>query len=186
MNKLQTELLKIKTMRRKEALDYIWEYYKLPILGIVFGVIFLVSLISSIVKNSRLDPVVSVGLQSDLSFYYGEDFDRMILEAFPEDTGNTKPQVLNISSVANEKDPYGAVQITAYLASGDLDIVICDKETMEYLTADPELFSIEDISGSEIGNKASEIGISPLYCLTQKKCERQEAAVKLEEYLTSH
>lgn len=184
MEKIKIEYDKIRKMSFKDALSYIWEYYKLWILAALFLIIFTTSIIKDVAENKGLDPVIKAGVQNDIGFIYDNGFEALINSCFSENTGKTAPAVLYFSSAASADDPYATVQLITWLGAGELDCLICDKETAEFLTNDNDSFSFTDITATDIGEKCEETGLSPVYFLTVKSSPRTEAAGKLLEYIT--
>lgn len=173
---LRTEFEKIKKMSPADALSYIWEYYKLWILGTAFVLIFGISLVSAIAENKKTDPVVRVGIQNDMELLCGDELDALLSEAFPQDTGYTAPLKLNFSSVASKNDPYAVVQIATWLGAGEIDCLICDEPTRDYFAQDPESFSFTDISDTTPGKLSRENGVGSLYYVIVKNAKHAREA----------
>src|SRR5699024_10034085 len=73
----------LKTMSFTEAADYIWEYYKIHILGIVLGGFFIGSIISTVLKE---DPeTYEVMVISEIPYDVIDDFSADINEQYFEE-----------------------------------------------------------------------------------------------------
>ncbi len=178
---LRTEFEKIKKMSPGDALSYIWEYYKLWILGTAFVLIFGISLVSAIAENKKTDPVVRVGIQNDMELLCGEELDTLLSETFPKSTGYKAPLKLNFSSIASQNDPYAAVTIVTWLGAGEIDCLICDAPTRDYLAQEPESFSFTDISDTTAGKLSRENGVGDLYYVIVKNAKNAREAENLLE-----
>lgn len=184
MKKLQEEKEKLKKMTKAEAIDYIWTYYKLGILAVAFALIFLISLISSITNNKRMHPVIRIAVLNDLELSHPETITGVLEEAFPDTGKYTEPLVLSVSSAGNENDPYSTLQLTTYLAAGELDCMICDEPTLEYIKQTEVPIKVLDISSTVLGDAVKDYGITPLYYLYFTEYQNAENCAHLGEILT--
>lgn len=73
----------LKTMSFKEAIDYIWEYYKVHIIGIVLGVAFLVSILSTVFGEK--EDTYEVMVVSEIPFDITEQFTNEVNEKYFDD-----------------------------------------------------------------------------------------------------
>lgn len=175
-------------MTPAEAADYIWTYYKWHILIAAFIVIFSVSLVSAVVGNALSKPVLKVGVLDQTDMYLGDTVDLMLSETFPESTGYTRPVRCSITSPANENNPYGQAQLMAYLSAGELDAVLADQATVDYLVSSDVALQVTDVSATDLGKSAEKLGVSPfLYVIVSKgpnaenDADRQKAAARFLE-----
>ena len=152
-------------MTRKEAVDYIWTYYKLPIVAAVCILFLVISLAGAMVGNALSDPVFTVGVVERVDLYSGEEISALAAEAFPGSTGYHAAQRMSLTSPASEGNPYGPVQLMSYLAAGDMDAIIGDQAIIDYILASEPSLQVTDISGTRLGKQAAEYGISPLLYL---------------------
>ena len=185
MDKLKEELRKIRGMGFKKAADHIFTYYGLWIAAIIFAVIFIISLTSTVIRNRLTVPVINVAVQNELDFFYADDISSLLKEAFPDATGFSEPLKCSFSGSGDETDMYAGIQLMAYIAAGDIDAVICDQATADYLTNSENGASVTDISGTVLGKKAAAAGLSPLYYVTYDFWEKQEEAAILLEAIRS-
>lgn len=185
MKKLKEDLQKIKGMSFKEAVDHIFTYYGLAIAAIIFAIIFTISLVSSVIKNKLTVPVIQVAVQNELEAYYGSDLSELLHEAFPDSTGYREPLKCPFFGAGNQTDVYAGIQLTAYMAAGDIDAVICDRATVDYISTSGDGAVITDISDTVFGKKAEAIGLSPLYYVTFEFWNNQEASQHLLDTILS-
>lgn len=163
-----------KNMTRPEVIEYIWTYYRVHILVILFLLIFAASLSKTVIKNSLSDPVLSYGVVERVDIYCGEAFDQIAAEAFPEATGFRSPEHCIITSPTDESNPYGPVQLVSRLAAGDLDVVIADMTTADYLIENGAALDTADISNTDIGKQAEKFQVSPLIYIILSKGEEAD------------
>lgn len=165
-------------MTAGQKADYIWTYYKVPILAAAFILIFTASLVSAILKNTLSDPVLSYGVVERADVYCGEAFDQIAAEAFPDSTGFYAPERCSITSPADEASPYGPVQLAAHLSAGDLDVMLADKAIADYLVEGEAALSVTDISDTAIGRWVKEFEVPALYFVVLSKGEEADASEK--------
>lgn len=185
MNRFKEELGKIRGMSFKEAFDHIITYYGLVIAALIFALIFIISLTSSVIKNKLTVPVISVGIQNEIAFSYESDITDLLKDTFPDSAGYHKPVTCSFSGAGDTNDVYAGIQLAAYLAAGDLNAIICDRETVNYIGASDSGAVITDISGTVLGEKAAAAGISPLYYVRYENWDNQEAAKHLLDRIQS-
>lgn len=158
--------------------DYIWTYYKIPILAAAFILIFTFSLVSAIMKNTLADPVLSYGVVERADVHCGEALDQIAAEAFPASTGFHAPERCSIASPADENNPYGPVQLAALVSAGDLDVILADKAIADYLVEGGATLSVTDISDTAIGRWVKEFEVPALYFVVLSKGEEADASEK--------
>lgn len=158
--------------------DYIWTYYKIPILAAAFILIFTFSLVSAIMKNTLADPVLSYGVAERADVHCGEALDQIAAEAFPASTGFHAPERCSITSPADENNPYGPVQLAALVSAGDLDVILADKAIADYLVEGGAALSVTDISDTAIGRRVKEYKVPSLYFVVLSKGEEADASEK--------
>lgn len=177
-------------MTPKEAAGYLWTYYKWHILIAAFLLYLSVSLASAVIGNALSQPVLKIGVMDQVDIYLGDVIDNTMSEAFPGSTGHHAPLRYSITSPASENNPYGTVQLMAYLSAGELDVVLADRATADYMAENGAALRVVDISGTKLGKNAETIGISPLLYVivpndtdAENRAVRQEAAEHLLEVI---
>ena len=143
--------------------EYIWTYYKIPILAAACILVLVISLANALLNNALSDPVLSVGVTGQVDTYCSDRIDALLAETFPGSTGYQAPVHSNVTSPADEKNPYGPVQLMSYLAAGDLDTLIADTATVDFFLSSNSLIKVEDISDTSLGKDAAAHGVSPLF-----------------------
>lgn len=163
MNKLRNEIKKIRAMNRKEAADYITMYYIPVLVGTLLVFFLLISTVSQTVKNRQLKPVVRAGIVADLDMYCRSHLDNMLRIAFPDADGKYAPIIRTFSSPSESTDMFSSIELSSYIAAGDVDFLIGDQNTSDLLAESGNLISTTDISSTTLGRLAESAGIKPLY-----------------------
>jgi len=128
-DKLNAERDKLRKMTFKGKLEYIWDYYKIPIICIIAGLILIVSLINTLYINpppgNALMIAWSAGIATD------EQLDKLkeTLDERIVDEGANKVVTISLF-IASELNPSfsmaNAQRMLAMLAAGEIDLFITD------------------------------------------------------------
>ncbi len=132
--------IKDQNMTWKQKLDHIWEYYRLPIIGIAIGLFVVGSIINTVFINPPKKPYVYLAFVgtyipdvklSEFAASLGEtlDFDKETLQV----------DHANFFSVENDPQTNMAMsqKLYAMLAARELDVLICTKaETQGFIEAE--------------------------------------------------
>ena len=133
-NPFEGDLAKLKTMTFKQKFDYIWGYYKGPIIAVVFAIIFIVSLIKTIAGSNR-DAINIIICDQQCPNY--ETASQVINEAFTEymgDEADEKDMIVIDSSLSlsDAQDNYTQSimqqKLSALVSSNTANMMIADKE----------------------------------------------------------
>ena len=173
----------LKGMTFREALDHLWTYYKWPAVIVIFSVIMVVSITTTVIENKRMHPVLNVGILADINLMYGQEVSGLLAEAFPDTTRYTAPVISEVSSPANEEDVYAALQLAARITSGDIEALIGDTACIEYISRTGEGLTTVNISDTTLGKNAEALGISPLLYMYFNNAAHTEEAVRLLEVI---
>jgi hypothetical protein len=146
-------LVKLKTMSTKERIEYIWEYYKLPIILTLFSILFIGYLASSFFseEESFLNIMVVDRGQS-------EEFNSLIAK-LNEETTDQKFRVDYIihSSENLGSESYAQVQkMFANIATGSVDMMIVDQEFFDELMEQQAFTPINNGKEEVYGIKVSD------------------------------
>ncbi|MDO4488617.1 MAG: hypothetical protein Q4B67_05985 [Eubacteriales bacterium] len=178
-NTIESIKTNIKGLSFKEALDYIWTYYKLPITGIVLGVIFIVSIASTVITNAMLDPVLRLGVENSICISEDALITEKLGLTFPDSKGNNAPVIMSVNDV-NDDTAYGPVQLMAYLSANELDAIICTEPMKDYLIGvfeEENNASFNDISSSQLGIELAPV-FGSIYYVYLKDSDHVAAAEK--------
>jgi len=131
--KIHLEIAKLKTMNFKSKVEYIWEYYKLLLAGIVIFLIIVGSLINSIFINPRPQTILHISWNS--GFVLHEQLDALSDELTARLVEKNKNEAVAASqSLTDTDDPSmnmaGQQRLVAMLAAGEIDIFILEQEQL--------------------------------------------------------
>lgn len=138
------EIRKIRAMSGKEATAYLWDYYKLPALLIVGILAVAISVTVSISQSIKHPPKVNCTVLSD---YFSETesyLNNAAAQLFPDDPTIS---VASISSMDGGGDPTANMQLLTYAAAGQIDLLLCDRATLDYLSDSERLIPLDELEG---------------------------------------
>lgn len=127
--KFQAELDKLKTLTFKKKIEYIWEYYKIPIIAVVFAVIIIVSFARTLAAVNK-DAITFVA--TDVLCEDSDITSRVLNDAFTKHMGDEADEkdmiVLDASMYFKNNDEYTASvmiqKLTAMVSSHSANIFI--------------------------------------------------------------
>ena len=156
--RVKKEIEKIKNQKGlKGKLSYIWDYYKVPILAIVIGIIAIVSIVRAIISNNYNTSLyvsyvncISVDLRDDTRI-----LDNSLTEWLGID--GKKEQVdfsytFSLKEVAMDQEAYvSANKLYTYASTGSLDGYLSEREYIDYFCTDKDIFfcDLRDIFSDE-------------------------------------
>ncbi len=131
MGKIKSELNKIRGMSRKDALGYIWEYYKIHLMFLAIIVFFLVLIIQANVV-SRQETVLSVRL---VDLGVGQEQAEAFESAYAERLAlDPKRQKVNATVATVEGGRVAELEkLIMSVAAGEDDVFLSDTEIADYL-----------------------------------------------------
>ena len=156
--RVKKEIEKIKNQKGlKGKLSYIWDYYKVPILAIVIGIIAIVSIVRAIISNNYNTSLyvsyvncISVDLR---------DVTRILDNSLTEWLGidGKKEQVdfsytFSLKEVAMDEEAFvSANKLYTYASTGSLDGYLSEREYIDYFCTDKDIFfcDLRDIFSDE-------------------------------------
>ena len=120
-------------MDRKEKIRHLWEYYRLPALGVLLLAAAVISLAVGIYGGWRSAGQVQLGV-------FGAEA-RLADEAveLARERGWTEEVSVVTGPSADGEDGVAVIQITCLLAADDLDVVLCDRATADFILQDGEV-----------------------------------------------
>ncbi|SHM98090.1 hypothetical protein [Gracilibacillus kekensis] len=116
----------LKTMSFKEAVDYIWEYYKLHIFGIVFGVFILVSILTTIFEEK--EELYQLMVVSEISYDVTEEFSNQINDKYFDDFQVATDNIISDGGSLSEQSYEQVQKLVARIATGMIDIMVTEEE----------------------------------------------------------
>lgn len=121
------ELQKIKSLKGKKRVEYLWTYYR-SFLLILLVFVFVICLIVPIIQNIQRNPVLTLALVDANLEADTESLEQKILNYL--DTSGKHDEVV-IDTTATSSGSYVKLA-TLLLAESDTDAVICNSDTYEF------------------------------------------------------
>ncbi|ENH98368.1 hypothetical protein J416_00224 [Gracilibacillus halophilus YIM-C55.5] len=133
----------LRTMTFTEALDYIWEYYKVHLFGIAIGLFISISIVSSVFGK---DPVqYHVMVVGQVTYEQSEAFSNEINDEYFSDFEIAVDSILHDGGEWSNQS-YGQVQkFTARSATGMIDLLVTDKGFANMILEQEGLRPMEDV-----------------------------------------
>jgi len=143
-------MVDLKSMSKKKKAEYIWDYYKLHIIGII-AVIFIVGsfIHSQITKIDYVFNLTVIGNVVDVN--KKSDLENKITSLVVSDGAVRKQAIVDIIPPASSNNPADIMPVEymqrfmAMLSVGDLDIVIMDKNILKTLAQQDILLRLDNI-----------------------------------------
>ena len=179
MTKFKDEIKKIKSMDRKKATDYVIMYYLPAAIGTVLALCLIVSTVTQAVRNRHLEPVIRAGVLKDIEMFCGTAVTDTLERAFADASGKEAPVKMTFTSPDETENMFSSIELSSYIAAGDVDFLLGDRLTAEFLSESEGLVSITDISDTELGKLSEDAGVSPLYYIYFTERERAGKAAYL-------
>lgn len=137
---LREELTKLKAMSFKNKAWYIWEYYKIPIIGVVIGVSLCIS-IGMAMHQNRFDTALScvivnarpAGETDSVESWFNQDFGTFISLSPDARISVDYSMSFNFEEDSMSETTYAYVaKLTAMVSSRELDVMIADKAIIDH------------------------------------------------------
>ncbi|MDL4840306.1 hypothetical protein [Aquibacillus rhizosphaerae] len=126
MKKLREQLSTMDSF--KEKVDYIWEYYKLHIIGSIVALVLVISLISTTLNSEERFNISVVGE----NLIEQEQFTTDMNSEFPE--FNVNVDYMNLSEPGINGLGFAESQkFMAHFAAGEIDVIVLEKESFNDL-----------------------------------------------------
>ncbi len=177
-DEISRETVKLKDMTFKKKVEYIWEYYKIPIIGVIAAIVFICVFIRDYRVNKRpmyLDAVIinsdiayneSEPLKNDYIKYAGVDTDTYNLSI---DTGFLiSESSMDQMSVANMQ------KIMALFAAGSVDVLLGPDSIMDSYGAQSAYMDINSVLPDDLKKQLSDAGYELYYTTVYEEDENGE------------
>lgn len=156
----KNESAKLKQLSFKKKIEYIWEYYKLWILSITISLIFIISIVITITKNSSENSILyaaflNTTLSSEENTSLDEDFIKYIGLT---DTSKylTLDLTMNIDRESNDLYSMNSNQkLVALIATTEIDVIISDEDNFLSLVSNGGYHDLEKILPTDMLEKYS-------------------------------
>ena len=130
--KLREELGKMKKMSWGERLQYIWDYYK-PLLVGILAVIFVISTVVQVIHNMHLNYLVSSYWVNSAGMLIDTDAVEARFKEYLGDTSDKDVVTVDVSVMINnsamsQMTMASQMKLTTMIATGDVDLVLFDED----------------------------------------------------------
>jgi hypothetical protein len=187
-DKDRKELDKLREMSFKEKLEYIWEYYKYFIIGVVFAVAVIWSLIYTIVLNPNPEPALFISWNAGFASEEQIDDLKQYLEYHLINEEENEEVVIS-RFFFDENNPEtilaGHQRMAAMIAAGVIDIFILNDELLEFYSHNGFIRPLESILAEikirnpEVYSKITEYTIYTLYEVENRVFEERIVAIAI-------
>jgi hypothetical protein len=137
-------------MSPKERMAYIWDYYKIHIIGTIVAVILLISLISSIGGKKEVVlnlTVIGQGVNTEGVGQLQEQLTNTLVNDKSDEEVSVEHLTYNKSSM-DEASRAGIQKLSAEITLGSIDLMIVEKELFEEFSSQKSsLLALNDIKG---------------------------------------
>ena len=137
-------------MSTKEKIEYIWDYYKLHIIGTLFTFIAIGSFVHSWMshKDSALQIMIAgEQINRENAYTLQETLNKQLLSKNERKEKEVIVQAVTYSSDGNNPDSAVSLQkIIAEIAAGTVDVLIIDKKFFDQMNKDGQLIPIQSLS----------------------------------------
>ncbi len=177
----EAERKKLKEMSFKEKIGYIWEYYRLQIIGVVI----VLCILGSIINNVFINPPKKIFSQF---IFYGTYVDDELCTKLSEKIGENvitlpeKERVISSSFYISTNDPEVnmamAQRFFAMVAAKEIDLMIVKPEDYEELRNEDYFIDLASAFGQEFVNQYADILLKGK---TKSQPEERYYGIKLDD-----
>lgn len=184
--KLREEWKKLRGMPLREALEYLWDYYRYLTLGVILAVVAVVSLTVSISTNASYKPSLRCGVLNTVRPFAEGYFEEASMELFGITCDTTGGIGLTTCYEPSDSANYGAVQLLCQLAADEVDMILCDTELRDYLSKEGALggqLVAMDVTDTALGRLTGADAEHPIFLIDLAKDAYRDAAGRFLAYV---
>lgn len=166
-DEIKRENVKIKDMPFKKKAEYIWEYYKIPIIGLLAAVIFIVTFVRDYRINKRPYYLDAIVINSDLAYsatnYLQDDYVKYA--GVDTDTYN----IAFDTSILIDEDKFDQMtmansqKVMALFAAGELDVVMGPDSLMDRYGRMGSFMNLDPVISADLKKRLSDAGYEIYY-----------------------
>ncbi|MGH4050884.1 MAG: hypothetical protein ACREVX_05950 [Clostridium sp.] len=154
-------MVDLKGMSKKKKAEYIWEYYKLHIIGVLVVICIIISIIhGQITKVDYVFNLTMLGNTVDTTKL--TDLEKQITSVVVSDGDKKKQATIGNMSIGGSTSSDSTMssqymqKFVAQLSVGELDIVILDKDMFESFAKQNMFLRLDNLSGLDLNSIKSE------------------------------
>lgn len=149
----------LKNMTRKEKIEYIWDYYKIHIIGGIFFIIILVSFIHG--QVTKVDYVANLTILTPVGDNIKlEEVEKELTNVVVKDGDKKKQVLIDYIPIINPENPEPQMlqKFTVKMAAKEIDVIVLDKEIFDSLMKQGVFMDLSKVKEIDIQNiKADKI-----------------------------
>lgn len=166
-DEIKKESLKLKDMPPKKKAEYIWEYYKIPIIIVIAAAVFLITFIRDYRINKRPYYIDAIAINSDLAY----SADNYLLDDFVKYAG-VDTDVYNIAvdtSIYIDEEKFDQMtmansqKVMALFAAGELDVILGPDSIMDNYGRMESFMDLSPVLTGDLTKKLEDAGYEVYY-----------------------
>lgn len=177
---LREEKAKLKELSLKDKIWYIGEYYKVPIIGIIIGIILLYAIGSTVYYNQKYKTVLSCTILNcgpvtnadTVEDYFNKGFGQSIsLEKNQKIEVDTSLSLTFDESSMTDYSYAELMKISTLIAGKELDVMIANPEIIDHYGAQGGYADLKELLSSDLYDQVKD----HLYTVTDEETGRKTA-----------
>lgn len=161
---IRAEKKKLKNMSMKEKLQYIWDYYRIPILVISLGMIMAIFIIKDVISNNRPTHLYACMLNSNYSYDNDTELINEYINYADIDT-QAEQLILDFSMQihlddADQMSLAYQQKIMALFAADELDVLVGDEQIVKSYAEADGFANLEEFLPDDLKSELAEKGYS--------------------------
>lgn len=185
-DEIKKESIKLKDMPPRKKAEYIWEYYKIPIIGLLAVVVFIITFTRDYRINKRPYFLDAIVINSDI----GYSADNYLLNDFVKYAG-VDTETYNIAvdtSIYVDEEKFDQMtmansqKIMALFAAGELDVVMGPDSIMDQYGKMDAFMDLEPVISGDLKKRLEDAGCE-MYYATAYEDDEDGNPVPVKTYL---
>ena len=166
-DEIKQESIKLKDMPPKKKAEYIWEYYKIPIIGVIAAIIFIVTFTRDYRINKRPYFLDAIVINSDIAY----SADNYLLDDYIKYAGvDTKTYNIAVdTSIYIDEEKYDQMtmansqKVMALFSAGELDVVMGPDSIMDQYGRMEAFMDLKEVLDDERIKELEDAGFEMYY-----------------------
>ncbi len=177
-DEIKKESVKLKDMTPKKKAEYIWEYYKIPIIGVIAAIIFIVTFTRDYRINKRPYFLDAIVINSDIAY----SADNYLLNDFIK-YAHVDTKTYNIAvdtSIYIDEEKFDQMtmansqKVMALFSAGELDVVMGPDSIMDQYGRMEAFMDIKEVLDDERIKELEDAGFEIYYTTVYEEDENGE------------
>ena len=185
-DEIKQESVKLKDMPPKKKAEYIWEYYKIPIIGVIAVIVFIVTFTHDYRKNKRPYFLDAIVINSDIAYSAENYLQEDLIKYADVDTDAYNIAVDTSILIDEEKFDQmtmaNSQKVMALFAAGELDVVMGPDSIMDTYGKMGTFMDLTDVLKDDRIRALEDAGYEMYYTTVYEEDDKGEQ-VPVETYL---